>query len=319
MPAPHRRRHRERHRRSHPAGVRGERPEPAESRARRKPERPGNRQHPRLVFAVEASSEDCCTRRGWSSCPGTSRRRIEPRHARHPVRDTSPEQRPRRGQPAGSGETIQRPPTRRSRRAGCSPTSLHANVIARGRHGTWTSWRVVAFGCLTRALCSTVRPAQPDPSRERRARAGTASTVQPRLRRRRADPRAVQQGRRKRHPHPGVERTARRHRRAGHPLRRPGHPGGHLGALGGGRHRPQTRRIEGQLPGGAVEGRNDFNESGYGGPQPPPGDGVHRYFFSLYALREPRGLAAGCTADDLRRAVVGKELARGVLVGTFER
>ena len=75
---------------------------------------------------------------------------------------------------------------------------------------------------------------------------------------------------------------------------------------------PQNRRIEG-------EGRNDVNESGYGGPQPPPGDGEHRYFFSLYALREPSGLTAGCTADDLRRAVVGKELARGVLIGTFER
>jgi phosphatidylethanolamine-binding protein (PEBP) family uncharacterized protein len=47
----------------------------------------------------------------------------------------------------------------------------------------------------------------------------------------------------------------------------------------------------------------------YGGPQPPPGDGVHRYFFYLYALREPSRLAAGCTADDLRHAVVGKELA----------
>jgi Raf kinase inhibitor-like YbhB/YbcL family protein len=82
---------------------------------------------------------------------------------------------------------------------------------------------------------------------------------------------------------------------------------------------PQTRRIEGQLPGGAIEGANDFKESGYGGPQPPPGDGVHRYFFYLYALREPSGLAAGCTADDLRRAVVGKELARGVLIGTFVR
>jgi Raf kinase inhibitor-like YbhB/YbcL family protein len=82
---------------------------------------------------------------------------------------------------------------------------------------------------------------------------------------------------------------------------------------------PQTRRIEGQLPGGAVEGTNDFKETGYGGPQPPPGDGVHRYFFYLYALREPSGLAAGCTADDLRRAVVGKELARGLLIGTYER
>jgi hypothetical protein len=50
---------------------------------------------------------------------------------------------------------------------------------------------------------------------------------------------------------------------------------------------------------------------------------VHRYFFHLYfylyALREPSGLPAGCAADDLRHAVVGKELARGVLIGTLER
>jgi Raf kinase inhibitor-like YbhB/YbcL family protein len=83
---------------------------------------------------------------------------------------------------------------------------------------------------------------------------------------------------------------------------------------------PSTRRIEGsKLPAGTVEGGNDFNESGYGGPQPPPGDGVHRYFFSLYALNAPTGLSNGCTADELRRAVIGKELARGVLMGTFER
>ena len=71
---------------------------------------------------------------------------------------------------------------------------------------------------------------------------------------------------------------------------------------------PQNRRIEGQLPGDAVEGRNDFNESSYGGRQPPPGDGVHRYSSSTRC-----GSRAGsprCTADDLRRAVVGKELAR---------
>lgn len=82
---------------------------------------------------------------------------------------------------------------------------------------------------------------------------------------------------------------------------------------------PQTRRIEGRPPNGTVEGRNDFNEVGYGGPQPPPGDGVHRYFFQLYALRTPSGLENGCTADELRRVVIGNELARGVLIGTFER
>ncbi len=82
---------------------------------------------------------------------------------------------------------------------------------------------------------------------------------------------------------------------------------------------PQTRRVDGALPAGAVEGGNDFKESGYGGPQPPPGDGVHRYFFRLYALKSPTGLPNGCTADDLRRAVVGNELATGVLIGIFER
>jgi Raf kinase inhibitor-like YbhB/YbcL family protein len=83
---------------------------------------------------------------------------------------------------------------------------------------------------------------------------------------------------------------------------------------------PRTRRIEGGAPpAGTVEGGNDFKESGYGGPQPPPGDGVHRYFFQLYALQAPTGLSNGCSADDLRRAVIGNERARGVLIGTFER
>jgi Raf kinase inhibitor-like YbhB/YbcL family protein len=83
---------------------------------------------------------------------------------------------------------------------------------------------------------------------------------------------------------------------------------------------PATRRIEGgKLPDGTVEGPNDFGEDGYGGPEPPVGDGVHRYFFQLYALRQPSGLSAGATADDLRRAVAGKEAARGVLIGMFER
>jgi Raf kinase inhibitor-like YbhB/YbcL family protein len=83
---------------------------------------------------------------------------------------------------------------------------------------------------------------------------------------------------------------------------------------------PSTRSIEGgKLPDGAVEGPNDFGEDGYGGPEPPVGDGVHRYLFNLYALKEPSGLSAGATADDLRRAVIGKEIARGVLIGTFER
>lgn len=40
----------------------------------------------------------------------------------------------------------------------------------------------------------------------------------------------------------------------------------------------------GGLPGGAVETRTSFDERGYGGPCPPPGDPPHRYRFTVYAL-----------------------------------
>ncbi len=39
-----------------------------------------------------------------------------------------------------------------------------------------------------------------------------------------------------------------------------------------------------------VEGTNDFGDTGYGGPCPPPGDDSHRYFFRLYALDTTLGL-----------------------------
>ena len=76
---------------------------------------------------------------------------------------------------------------------------------------------------------------------------------------------------------------------------------------------------EGQVPAGAVEGRNDFGDVGYGGPRPPVGDEAHRYFFRLYAASEPFGLSPGGSADDLRSALTSTELAQATLVGTYER
>jgi Raf kinase inhibitor-like YbhB/YbcL family protein len=76
---------------------------------------------------------------------------------------------------------------------------------------------------------------------------------------------------------------------------------------------------EGERPAAAVEGRNDFGEDGYSGPLPPVGDGPHRYLFRVFAASAPLGLTAGASAQELRHALAGKELASSTLVGTYQR
>lgn len=44
----------------------------------------------------------------------------------------------------------------------------------------------------------------------------------------------------------------------------------------------------GPVPAGAVEGRTDFGDPGYGGSAPPPGHGPHRYVFTVFAVDEER-------------------------------
>src|ERR1051326_9583296 len=52
---------------------------------------------------------------------------------------------------------------------------------------------------------------------------------------------------------------------------------------------PQTNRIsEGTTPSGAVQGKNDFGDVGYGGPPPP--SRTHRYFFKVFALDQALNL-----------------------------
>ena len=69
---------------------------------------------------------------------------------------------------------------------------------------------------------------------------------------------------------------------------------------------------------GGTQGRNDFNRIGYGGPCPPPGN-PHRYFFRLYALDTEFPLQSGATKHELTRAMEGRILAEGNLMGTYKR
>lgn len=77
------------------------------------------------------------------------------------------------------------------------------------------------------------------------------------------------------------------------------------------------------LPEGArhdlTEGRNDFNHTGYNGPMPPPGHGVHHYHFHLYALDVALLAPPGLTKAQLLEAMRGHILAETELVGTYER
>lgn len=80
---------------------------------------------------------------------------------------------------------------------------------------------------------------------------------------------------------------------------------------------PETRQLaEGQLPGGALQGKNDFGGIGYGGPC-PPGGRTHRYQFTLYALDRSLNLDAGASKRQVLDAMQGHVLARGDLMGTY--
>ena len=72
------------------------------------------------------------------------------------------------------------------------------------------------------------------------------------------------------------------------------------------------------LPDGAKQGKNDFEETGYGGPAPPPGK-AHRYFFKLYALDTTLDLNAGATKPEVEAAMKGHILAEGQLMGKYLR
>jgi Raf kinase inhibitor-like YbhB/YbcL family protein len=79
---------------------------------------------------------------------------------------------------------------------------------------------------------------------------------------------------------------------------------------------------------GAVQGMTGFAmfarrgspppDPGYRGPAPPAGK-PHHYTFKVYALNAPVEATDAMTKDDLLKAMEGKIVAQGELVGIYER
>ena len=71
------------------------------------------------------------------------------------------------------------------------------------------------------------------------------------------------------------------------------------------------------MPAGAIQGKNDWDKSEYGGPCPPIGR--HRYFFKLYALDTELDLSASATKKDVEAAINGHVVAQAELIGTYQK
>lgn len=81
---------------------------------------------------------------------------------------------------------------------------------------------------------------------------------------------------------------------------------------------PETSGIaENSVPSGAVQGRNSWGNSEWGGPCPP--SGTHRYVFKLYALDITLGLDHSATKADVESAMNNHVLSQATLTGLYQQ
>jgi Raf kinase inhibitor-like YbhB/YbcL family protein len=69
---------------------------------------------------------------------------------------------------------------------------------------------------------------------------------------------------------------------------------------------------------GLDEGPNSAGNSVYMGPAPPPGHGVHNYYYWVYALDSDAQIEAGLTRRELIDRIEDHVLEQARLVGTYE-
>ncbi len=68
-----------------------------------------------------------------------------------------------------------------------------------------------------------------------------------------------------------------------------------------------------------VPGRNETGKTGYTGPMPPKGHGVHHYYFWVLALDQEVKLPAGLTLWELLERIEPHVIGMNRLVGTYAR
>ncbi len=66
-------------------------------------------------------------------------------------------------------------------------------------------------------------------------------------------------------------------------------------------------------------GINDAQKTGYMGPMPPEGHGIHHYFFWVLALNKELNLEAGLTMAQLLEKIEPHVIGMNRLVGIYER
>lgn len=71
------------------------------------------------------------------------------------------------------------------------------------------------------------------------------------------------------------------------------------------------------LPSGTLHGKNNWKQTGYGGPCPPIGR--HRYFFKLYSLDTVLPDLGEPTKEELEKAMSDHVLEKAELVGLYKR
>jgi len=81
---------------------------------------------------------------------------------------------------------------------------------------------------------------------------------------------------------------------------------------------PHTSEIsENSVPNKAVQGKNSWGKSTYGGPCPPTG--THRYFFKCYALDTTLSISSSANKDQLENAMQGHVVAAAELMATYKK